>query len=62
MEGGYEMKKYRINQKGKERIGLILWFIVTSVVVFVATQIYLQRVDDINNGNMIVVPDSECDK
>ena len=63
MKGGYEMKKkYRISQKGKERIGLILWFIVTSVAVFIATQIYLQRIDDINNNRIVVVPDSECDK
>ena len=55
-------KKYRLSQKGKERIGLILWFIVTSVVVFVATQIYMQRIDDINNNRIVVIPDSECDK
>lgn len=55
-------KKYRLSQKGKERLGLIIWFIVTSAVVFIATQIYMQRIEDINNGKMVVVPDSECDK
>lgn len=55
-------KKYRLSQKGKERLGLIIWFIVTSVVVFIATQIYLQRIEDINDGKIIVIPDSECDK
>lgn len=55
-------KKYRINQKGKERICLIVWFIFTAIVVFIATQIYLQRIEDINNGDFIVVSDSKCDE
>ena len=55
-------KKYHINQKGKDRLALIIWFIFTGIVVFLATQIYLQRIEDINNGDMVLVSNSECHK
>ena len=55
-------KKYRISEKGKERIKLIVWFIVMSIVVATATIIYTKRIDNINDGTFIIINDSECDK
>ena len=55
-------KKYHINEKGKERIKLIAWFIITSIIVVAATLIYVKRIDNINDGTFIIINDSECDK
>lgn len=55
-------KKYRISEKGKERIKLIVWFIAMSIVVATATIIYTKRIDNINDGTFIIINDSECDK
>lgn len=55
-------KKYRISEKGKERIKLIVWFIVMSIVVATATIIYTKRIDNINDGTFVIINDSECDK
>lgn len=55
-------KKYHINEKGKERIKLIVWFIIMSIVVATATIIYTKRIDNINDGTFIIIKDSECDK
>lgn len=55
-------KKYHINEKGKERIKLIAWFIITSVLVVAATLIYVKRIDNVNDGTFIIINDSECDK
>ena len=55
-------KKYHINEKGKERIKLIAWFIITSILVVAATLIYVKRIDNINDGTFIIIKDSECDK
>lgn len=55
-------KKYHLTEKGKERIKLIVWFIVMSIVVATATIIYTKRIDNINDGTFIIINDSECDK
>lgn len=55
-------KKYHINEKGKERIKLIVWFIVMSIVVATSTIIYTKRIDNINDGTFVIIKDSECDK
>lgn len=47
-------KKYHINEKGKERIALTLWFLFTLTAMLVATKIYTDRVEKINNGEMTV--------
>lgn len=55
-------KKYKINAKGKERLTLIAWFIFTALIVGIATMIYVNRIDSINDGTFVIVNDSECDK
>ena len=55
-------KKYHLTEKGKERIKLIVWFIVMSIVVATATIIYTKRIDNINDGTFVIINDSECDK
>ena len=55
-------KKYYMNQKGKERLALIIWSIFTIIAMLVVIHIYTERIDNINNGNMTLVSDSECDK
>ena len=55
-------KKYKLNEKGKERLTLIAWFIITSLVVAIATIIYVNRIERIDDGTFIIVNDSECDK
>lgn len=55
-------KKYHINEKGKERLKLIAWFIITSIVVATAAIIYTKRIDSINDGTFVIIKDSECDK
>ena len=55
-------KKYHMNQKGKERLALIIWSTFIIIGMLVAIHIYTERIEDINNGNMTLVSDSECDK
>ena len=55
-------KKYHMNQKGKERLALIIWSTFIIIGMLVTIHIYTERIEDINNGNMILVSDSECDK
>ena len=55
-------KKYRISKKGKERITLMIWFILTLTIVFISTQIYMQRIKDINDEKITVQCDCNKDK
>lgn len=52
------MKRYKLNERGK----LAIMVIITMLVVGVATHIYLDRLEKINNGTFIVTSDCEIDK
>jgi len=51
-------KHYKLNEKGKTLLYVILIF----AVVIIGTILYLNRIEKINNGEMIVVCECERDK
>lgn len=56
------MKRYHMNQKGKERLALIIWTMFTIIAMLIAMHIYTERIKDIEEKKIILVSDSECDK
>lgn len=51
-------KRYKLNENGKYALGIL----VSIIILIVCTVLYMDRVKQINNGDMKVTNNSEMEK